>query len=174
MDVHGWFDGACGPENPNGHAGYGALVKRNGVIIWEQAGYVGFGEGMTNNVAEYAGVIAIMKYLIQNKIAQSVIFGDSDLVIKQLDGKWKAKRGAYLPYYKEAIELRRKLPRMQLRWIPRYQNTDADYLSKQAINARRPEEQQREIAQLVEQQRRDRHDPRFIVVASSPTKGTPF
>ncbi len=174
MSVVGYFDGACGPVNPGGHAGYGAIVRRGNVVIFEKAQYVGSGEGMTNNVAEYAGCIAILRFLIQSKIAQALVLGDSDMVVKQLNGKWKAKKGAYLPYYKEAIILRRQLPDVQIRWIPRHQNIDADYLSKQAINRPRTAEENRELARLVELQRRDRHDPRFIVVASRPTKGTPF
>jgi ribonuclease HI len=42
----------------------------------------------------------------------------------------KAKQGAYLPYYREALALRSKLPGLCLEWIPREMNAGADELSK--------------------------------------------
>lgn len=103
---------------------------------------------------------------------RSPYYGDSDLVVKQLNGKWKAR--AYLSYYKEAIRLRAKLPEVVIKWIPREQNGHADYLSKKAINRPRSSEENQRLAKLIEAQRRDRHDPRFVVVASQATKGAPF
>jgi ribonuclease HI len=129
-----WFDGACGPESPGGHAGYGAIVKRDGRILFSEAGYVGHGSAMTCNVAEYAGAIAVLKYLLAHNLTEALIYGDSDLVIKQLNRQWKAKKGLYLPYFREAITLRLQLPNVQMKWIPRERNDEADALSKQAIN----------------------------------------
>lgn len=133
MRIRCWFDGACGPESPGGHAGYGAIVRRDGETLFAEAGYVGHGPTMTCNVAEYAGVIAVLRYLVSHNFLKATIYGDSDLVIKQLNRKWKAKRGLYLPYYRKAIELRLKLPDVELKWIKRDFNEEADALSKEAI-----------------------------------------
>lgn len=134
--VTGFFDGACGPESPGGHAGYGAIVKRDANTLFAEAGYVGHGDAMTCNVAEHAGALAVLKYLLAHNLTQATVYGDSDLVIKQLNGKWKAKKGLYLPYYREAIQIRLKLPDVQFEWIKRDFNEEADALSKQAINGK--------------------------------------
>lgn len=188
MLIKCWFDGSCGPVNPKGHTGYGAIVLRGNETLFEQSGYVGVGEGMTNNVGEYAGIIAVLKFLIRSEIQQAVIYGDSDMVVKQLTGKWKARKGAYMPYYKEAIILRRQVPEVEIKWIPREKNTVADYLAGQAINRPRSFDEERELQKLIQSQREDRHDPKFKFIgypklikqvnqsfgASRQTKGTPF
>lgn len=192
MRIECWFDGSTEPVNPGGHTSYGALVKCNGRVVFSESGYVGVGPEMTNNVGEYAGCIAVLKFLIREKVAEAIIYGDSKLVVKQLTGKWKAKKGLYIPYYREAIVLRRQLPKVALKWIPREQNTHADYLSRQAIkDAPRAEGRKEELKQLIAEQKADMKDQRFRfdgpqfypklikkanrnTGASLPTKGTPF
>jgi len=175
MLIECWFDGACEPVNPHGHASYGALVRSGMRTLFSESGYVGFGEGMSNNVAEYAGIIAVMKFLAGANVRQAIIFGDSKLVVKQMNGRWRAKRGAYLPFYKEAIKLRAQLPEVAIRWIPRERNGEADALSRQAIReVPRSDSKERELKKLIQEQREDRHDPRFKVVASKSVKGCPF
>jgi ribonuclease HI len=146
--IEAWFDGACWP-NPNGHAASGALVKRDGVRIFEHAEYIGH-ENTSNNVAEYHGLIAVLKFLVDEGIQDAVVYGDADMVIKQMTGVWKAgnltkaeKKGKipirpryYLPYFKQANELRLKLPRVQFRWIRRNFNTEADFLSTKPLRDR--------------------------------------
>ena len=130
--VRAWFDGACWP-NPGGHGGYGALVKRHDQVIYSRAVYMGHGPHVSNNVAEYGGVIAVLRYLLQEGIEWATVYGDSQMVIQQLTGKIKARRGLYLPYYQEARELMARLPDVRLVWISRGRNTEADRLSKDAV-----------------------------------------
>ena len=59
-----WFDGACGPINPGGTATYGVMIKdQDGTILVREHSLVGEGSTMSNNVAEYAGVLHVLKYL---------------------------------------------------------------------------------------------------------------
>lgn len=146
--IEAWFDGACWP-NPNGHAASGALVKRDGVRIFEHAEYIG-NQDTSNNVAEYHGLIAVLKFLIQEGIEEATVYGDADMVINQMTGKWKAGRLTkaeakgkipirprfYLPYYQVAIELRRRLPKVQFLWIRRNFNSEADVLSTRPLRER--------------------------------------
>lgn len=156
MRVECWFDGSTEPINPGGHTSYGALVKSGGLIILSESGYVGVGAEMSNNVGEYAGAIAVLKFLIRENLSEAIVFGDSKLVIKQLSGKWKAKKGLYVPYYYEAIKLRRQLPKVRFEWIPRERNSHADYLSRQAIKtAPRAAGRTRELQHLIAEQRAD-------------------
>jgi hypothetical protein len=52
---------ACEPVNPGGHATWGVTVKRGDRIIAEESGYVGDGPKMSNNVAEYAGLLRVLE-----------------------------------------------------------------------------------------------------------------
>jgi ribonuclease HI len=175
MRIECYFDGACEPVNPGGHTSYGALVRCGIKTLFSESGYVGVGEGMSNNVAEYAGIIAVMTYLVDQGIGKAVIYGDSKLVVKQMNGRWKAKAGVYIPYYRKALKLRTRLPNVQIEWIPRERNSEADALSRMAIKDPAIQSKKKlEIRRLVQEQREDRHDPRFKVIASNPTEGTPF
>ncbi len=130
-----WYDGACEPVNPGGHAAWGAIIKAQSKVIWEGSGYVGHGPEMSNNVAEYCGVISVLKHLRMTDywMKQITIYGDNKMSINQLAGRWKAKGGLYYPYYKEAMLLVREFPDIQFIWIPRELNSRADELSKRPL-----------------------------------------
>jgi ribonuclease HI len=144
MKIEAYFDGACGPMNPGGHAAWGAYLLLNGMEVWHAHGYVGYGPRMSNNVAEYAGVVAVLRQLRTPTMLEQValhgatVRGDSMLVIKQMRGAWKAKSGLYYPYYEEAEDLRFRFPLGKLRWewVPRGENERADELSKQPLMER--------------------------------------
>lgn len=135
--IEAWFDGAVEPRNPGGHGGFGIVVKRDGLLIYSEAIYMGRWPSLSNNCAEYAGCIAVLRYFIREKVEQAVVYGDADLIVEQLSGRWKVKGGAYVPYFHEAYALKNQLPGVSLVWIPREQNGEADELSKQAV-VRRP------------------------------------
>lgn len=110
---------------------------------------------MSNNVAEYQGIIAVMQFLISRGISRGVIFGDSKLVFKQLNGRWRAKGGLYVQSYRRAMALRRLLPEIKIRWVPRQQNTEADYLARKAVHPGRPSKEKEQLVKLIKQQRLD-------------------
>lgn len=154
--VVGNFDGGCGPKNPGGYGTYGVIVRQNGKILFKDSQCIGDGPHVSNNVAEYAGIIAIFQFLLKESISHGVIYGDSKLVVKQLNGKWRIRGGLYYDYAKEAVNLKRQLPYIQIRWIPREKNREADYLARQAFP--RDESRRREIARLVQEQKADQRD----------------
>jgi ribonuclease HI len=140
MKVEAWFDGCCEPINPGGHAAFGALVKVDGVVTYSEGRYVGHGQGISNNVAEYSGAIAVMEHILslqsQNWPPRTsvTIRGDSKLVIEQMAGNWKAKQGAYIPFFKKAKDVKAKLKgRVRFEWISRDFNDECDFLSKQVL-----------------------------------------
>jgi ribonuclease HI len=175
-----YFDGGCDP-NP-GHASCGALVKRDGKTIWKHSQYIG--NHLSNNVAEYAGVIAVLSYLLENKIDTATIYGDSNMVVQQMNRKWRAKAGTYLPYYKEALALRVQLPNVTIKWIPREKNGEADALAGDALSARHSSgrigaqktpggqmERENEVARLVRESKEDdSRRGRKSCVSYPPTK----
>lgn len=126
-----YFDGCCEPFNPGGNGGYSFVVKKNGEIVHQAYGYCGKGDGMTNNVAEYCGIVEAMKWLKSQDMTDEVTFrGDSQLVIQQISKNWKIKRGAYLQKAVEAVQLSNHFKNASFEWIPREKNIEADVLSK--------------------------------------------
>jgi len=132
--IRAWFDGACEPKNPGGHAAWGTVVEVDGAVVLEKLGYVGYGPGMTSNVAEYCGCIAVLEQIAEHK-GDAIVFSDSQMVINQMRGDWKVKKGAYVPYFKQAKTLLETVgaDRVELQWIPRDQNRRADTLSRKAL-----------------------------------------
>ncbi len=84
-----YFDGACEPCNPGGHATWGwVLYGPDGKERARAGGHACSGDGATNNVAEYAGLVAGLEFLLQLDEAPIplVVYGDSRLVIEQVNG----------------------------------------------------------------------------------------
>src|SRR5712671_4081545 len=105
-----YFDGACEP-NPGGTVAYGAIISKNGEVIWQSADIYQPEPGLkgqtTNNVGEYAALIVVLQWLAEQKLfeADITVRGDSKLVIEQMFGVWRIKGGAYVPLAKKAGEL---------------------------------------------------------------------
>ena len=78
---------------PRGAASFGAVIKdHTGAILLQQHRVVGKGRAMSNNVEEYAGVLHVLKYLRSRPPGRVTIYGDSNLVINQLNGRWRIKK----------------------------------------------------------------------------------
>ncbi len=82
-----YFDG-CSKGNP-GIAGAGTVIYKNEEEIYTETTFVGDYE--TNNVAEYTGLIIGLGYAVNNKIQKLLVRGDSNLVIKQMNGEYQVK-----------------------------------------------------------------------------------
>lgn len=126
-----YFDGSCEPKNPGGIAGYGwRLVDMDGNEVTTDRGEVCRGPGATNNIAEWAAVTNGLRYLKEKEWQGTLdIFGDSQLVIRQLLGEYKVRKDTLIPYHKECMGLLENL-QWNAHWIPREQNEECDKLSK--------------------------------------------
>jgi len=137
-----YFDGACEPINPGGTASYGWLIKKDRKIIAKDAKILGAGKGMTNNIAEYAGLIAAIKTIPNLKIKDKIrICGDSDLVCNMISKKWGWKKKKWSPHKRfphlkvlldEALNLLENYD-YEVKWLSREQNQEADALSKKVL-----------------------------------------
>lgn len=130
--IIGYFDGLCEPRNPGGIATFGFVIyldnrKIEGYGLAEKP----FSINSTNNVAEYSGLICLMETMLRLGISSPIIKGDSQLVIKQMNGEYKVKAKRIIPLYEKAIELKKKL-NATLIWVPREENKEADRLSRVA------------------------------------------
>ena len=130
-----WYDGCCEPVNPGGHAAAGVVIKKGGSILWQESRYIGSGPQMSNNVAEYSGIVTALEYLLGAGLAHFpvVMRGDSMLSVRQMCGEWRVNGGLYLPYYRKAQEMARSFPKISFVWVPREQNAEADTLSKRVL-----------------------------------------
>jgi ribonuclease HI len=110
----------------------------NGTVLLKEHGLVGEGSAMSNNVAEYEGVLQVLKYLAPRPPGRVTIHGDSNLVINQLNGKWRVRKGLYVSIALEAKALLAHLHdlgwQLNLCWIPRAQNEECDALSKKTAD----------------------------------------
>ncbi|GAA1969613.1 bifunctional RNase H/acid phosphatase [Kitasatospora viridis] len=119
--------------NP-GPAGYGAVVRDAGTgrILVEAADYLG---RVTNNVAEYRGLIAGLRAAHRlDPEALVEVRMDSKLVVEQMSGRWKIKHPDMRPLAAEAGEVFPR-ERVSYSWIPRERNKDADRLANEAMDA---------------------------------------
>ena len=127
-----YTDGAA-RGNP-GPAGAGAYIcTESGEVVAEIAEYLG---ETTNNVAEYAGLLAGLRKLVALGAQEVDIRADSELMVKQLNGQYRVKHPNLIPLYREAKGLLLKIPLVKIRHVRREMSKDADRLSNQAIDER--------------------------------------
>ena len=128
-DIIVYSDGAA-KGNP-GPAGIGVIFcEKNNSILSEISHFIGV---KTNNQAEYEALIAAL-IGAQNFKASNIIFRtDSELVFRQMQGKYKVRDVTLKKYHEIATELLAKLPKGKLEFIPREENCVADRLANWAI-----------------------------------------
>ena len=132
------YDGACEPINPGGVASFGYSLILDGSELSFGTGIVGVGKDMTNNVAEYSGLIEGMKAAKKRVISGDSleIRSDSQLAVRQMNGIYRVRSDRIRPLYKKAQELKKSLEesgiQVRIKWVPREKNERADYLSHQA------------------------------------------
>ncbi len=130
------FDGLCEPKNPGGVATFGFTVDRDGKRVHEGSGLAAkpYTSEATNNVAEYVGMLKAIEWLVEKGLQKEsvLIKGDSQLVIRQMQGEWKVKSPLLAPFHRKARELSMKFPSLKFDWMPREQNAAADALTNRA------------------------------------------
>lgn len=119
--------------NP-GPAGFGALVRdpATGTVLAERAEFLGV---TTNNVAEYAGLVAGLRAAAELGARRVDVRMDSKLVVEQMAGRWKVKHPGLRPRYEEATRLVAGFAEVTFTWIPRARNKHADALANAAMDA---------------------------------------
>ena len=122
------FDG--GGQVPGPIAGGVVLEGPDGDI--EDVWYADLG---THNVAEYSTLLFGLGLTRAHGFASVNIFGDSKLVVEQVNGRWKC-RAADLHALLDQV--RRELAHFDswtLSWIPRHENRRADALARACLAA---------------------------------------
>ncbi len=120
--------------NPGPAAG-GAVVidPTTGEVVAELGVWVGTA---SNNVAEYRGMIEGVRAAIAlDGDAELTVRMDSKLVVEQMMGRWKIKHPSMAELAAEARQVLTGTP-VRFEWIPRAQNSRADVLANEAMDAR--------------------------------------
>jgi broad specificity phosphatase PhoE/ribonuclease HI len=119
--------------NP-GPAGYGAVVRdaTSGAVLAERYASLGVS---TNNVAEYAGLVAGLTAAAELAPGADVeVRMDSKLVVEQMSGRWQIKHPGLRPLAAQAGAAAGRLGQVSYRWVPRARNAHADRLANLAMD----------------------------------------
>jgi ribonuclease HI len=128
-----YTDGAS-RGNP-GPAGIGAALYRVEDGRLAPVGEVSEGIGVTtNNVAEYRAVVAGLQRAAELAPERLVLRADSQLLIRQLQGRYRVKAENLRPLYEQARQLLKGIPSVALEHVPREDNTVADALANAALD----------------------------------------
>jgi ribonuclease HI len=125
-----YIDGAS-RGNP-GAAAYAVVVKApGGKTEFEIGKYFG---RATNNVAEYYGLIAALDAAQSRGIARLLVRSDSELLVRQMQGRYKVKSADLKPLYERALKLSRGFTYFAIEHVPREENSEADALGNRALD----------------------------------------
>jgi ribonuclease HI len=117
--------------NP-GPAGAGAfLTDRQGQCLEEIQKFLG---ETTNNVAEYSALIIGLEAAQRHHPDRLKVYMDSQLVIRQLQGEYKVKQPHLKELHQKALTLLGAFPEVELKYIPREENYEADRLANAAMD----------------------------------------
>jgi len=128
--VRVFTDGAA-RGNP-GPAGAGAVVlDGEGRVLARLGRFLG---KQTNNVAEYQGLLLGLRRARQMGAREVEVRADSQLLVRQLQGKYAVKNEVLKRLHEEALAMLRSFDRYELLHVPREQNALADEMSNRAID----------------------------------------
>jgi len=117
--------------NP-GPAGFGAqITDSSGNVIAELSEFLGF---RTNNFAEYSGLLAALDYALAHGHKSLRVISDSELMVKQIQGKYKVNSPDLKPLWQGAKNRIARLDRFEIIHALRHKNKDADRLANQAMD----------------------------------------
>ena len=116
--------------NP-GLAAYGVRIEREDGTIVELKQAL---DNCTNNVAEYNGLLAALRWASEHGIRILRIKSDSELLVKQMRGEYRVKNPGLQPLYEEARRLARRIGRVTFEHVRREFNKDADRLANEAMD----------------------------------------
>lgn len=118
--------------NP-GPAAVGVVVAtEDGDVVAEAGETIGVA---TNNVAEYRALIRGVELAAEHGATQVQVYGDSELIIKQVRGEYRVKDAGLKPLHAEARSALAAMQTWKLDHVRREQNAGADALVNQALDA---------------------------------------
>lgn len=134
---HHWVISIDGASRGNpGKAGAGIVMKKDEVLFSRDGFFLGI---KTNNQAEYYALLLALFFI--HRYAQShdsiLIFSDSELLVKQITGRYKIKNEGLQPLFALAQSLMSTYT-IQVMHVMREDNTEADTMANKGINTQHP------------------------------------
>jgi ribonuclease HI len=118
------FDGGADPNPGRAYGSYHIRTRKGRERLESR---IQFGDNMTNNQAEYLALLHGLTDLVETiekagKQPESYtveVFGDSDLVIRQLKGEWRVKDAKLEPLYQQSRDKLTRFKTYRLNWHDR-------------------------------------------------------
>lgn len=127
-----YTDGAS-RGNP-GEAGAGiSITDENGQELASGSWYLGT---CTNNVAEYRALALGLEEALKLGAQAITVLMDSELIVRQLAGRYKVKSEDLKPLYATVVKLLKQFRTFSVRHVPRHRNARADELANRGIDNR--------------------------------------
>lgn len=130
----GWYTAHCdgGSRGNPGPAGYGAVIEDGkGQVVARLSAFLG---SQTNNYAEYSGLLAVLKWAAENGVKRLRVVSDSELMVNQINGRYKVGSPGLRPLWEEATRMTRRLEAFQMAHTLRGGNLEADRLANEAMD----------------------------------------
>jgi len=151
-------DGACYP-NP-GNMAIGIAIYEDGKLLKKISEAIGYG---TNNIAEYKALIRGLEEVKKINPERIDVYCDSQLVVKQLNKKYKVKNKGIIPLFNRVEEIIRAIPgKIYFIWNRRENNFVADGLAKRALTEEEISKRKKSAKDLKVEQKDD-----YFLVSSS-------
>ena len=133
MTIYAYTDGAS-RGNP-GESGIGLILRdEHGVILFSGGGYIGTS---TNNAAEYQALLACLKKVSTLQCKRLIVHSDSELMVRQLQGKYRVKDKHLQQFFGQARELLKSASyAFEIIHVERERNRDADLLANAGIDSK--------------------------------------
>jgi len=120
--------------NPGPSAAGFILTDSSGKQLQAKAFFLG---NTTNNIAEYTAILKALEEARQIAAGQIMVFSDSELLVRQLNGEYKVKSEQIRPLFKRAIDLLEEFDSWKVQHITRDKNKEADKLVNRALDLER-------------------------------------
>jgi ribonuclease HI len=130
----GWHVAHCdgGSRGNPGPAGFGAVIEDpKGRVVALLSEYLG---RQTNNYAEYKGLLAALNWALANGVKRLRLISDSELMVRQMRGRYRVKSPGLRPLWEQAQSLALKLEGFEMRHTLRGGNKEADRLANEAMD----------------------------------------
>jgi phosphoribosylglycinamide formyltransferase-1 len=125
-----YTDGAS-RGNPGPAAAGFILTDSKGVQLQAKAFFLGRN---TNNVAEYTAIVKALEAVKTTGAKSLMVFSDSELLVRQINGRYKVKSEQIRPLFQQAVELLGRFENWKIQHVTREKNKEADKLVNQALN----------------------------------------
>ena len=116
--------------NP-GPGGYGVRIQPEGAEPIDRKEALA---ACTNNVAEYRGLLAALRWAVAHGCTSLHVRSDSLLLVQQMKGVYKVKHAGLQPLWEDARRLTKQVGQVTFEHVRRELNKDADRLANEAMD----------------------------------------